>query len=88
MERLLDARGANLVYARTTCSPPNTKQLRRRECRSSNANSLCGQNSAGSRKSVRPFKEIIWGDVSEFESHMPSHAVRSLRRDALAFMTI
>src|SRR6266516_4378333 len=40
--------------------------------RSSNANGLCGQNSAGS---VRPFKEIFCDDISEFESHMPSHAV-------------
>jgi hypothetical protein len=31
-----------------------------------------------SRKSVRPFKEIISGDVSEFEPHMPRQAVRSL----------
>src|SRR5215472_2623818 len=30
-----------------------------------------------SRISVRPFKGIIWDDISEFESHMPSHAVRS-----------
>jgi hypothetical protein len=30
------------------------------------------------RKSVRPFKGIICGDISEFESHMPSHAVGSL----------
>jgi hypothetical protein len=30
------------------------------------------------RKFVRPFKQIICGDVSEFESHMPSHAVLSL----------
>src|SRR2546427_7826780 len=44
--------------------------------RSSNANSLCGQNSAGSRESVRPFKGIVCDDVSEFESYMPSHAVR------------
>jgi hypothetical protein len=28
------------------------------------------------RKSARPFKGIICGDVSEFESYMPSHAVR------------
>ena len=28
--------------------------------------------------SVRPFKGIICDDVSEFESHMPSQAVRSL----------
>jgi hypothetical protein len=31
-----------------------------------------------SRKSVRPFKGIICSDISEFESYMPSHAVRSL----------
>jgi hypothetical protein len=31
-----------------------------------------------SRKSMRPFKGIIWADVSEFESYMPSHAVASL----------
>jgi outer membrane immunogenic protein len=28
-------------------------------------------------KSVRPFKEIICSDISEFESYMPSQAVRS-----------
>src|SRR5215831_15951183 len=43
--------------------------------RSSNANSLCGRNSAGSRKSVRSFKGIFCHDISEFESYMPSHAV-------------
>src|SRR2546430_5764003 len=31
------------------------------------------------RKSLRPFKGIICDDISEFESHMPSHAVASLR---------
>src|SRR5262245_14742403 len=31
-----------------------------------------------SRKSVRSFKGIIYVDISEFESYMPSHAVRSL----------
>src|SRR5262249_21441337 len=30
-----------------------------------------------SRESERPFKGIICRDISEFESHMPSHAVRS-----------
>jgi len=30
-----------------------------------------------SRKSVRSFKGIICADISEFESRMPSHAVRS-----------
>jgi hypothetical protein len=29
------------------------------------------------RKSARPFKGIIFPDVSEFESYMPSHAVGS-----------
>jgi len=33
-----------------------------------------------SRKSTRLFKGIICDDISEFESHMPSHAVGSLRR--------
>jgi hypothetical protein len=33
-----------------------------------------------SRKSVRPFKGIICDDISEFESHMASHAVGSLWR--------
>jgi hypothetical protein len=31
-----------------------------------------------SGKSVRSFKGIICADISEFESYMPSHAVRSL----------
>jgi hypothetical protein len=44
--------------------------------RSSNANSLCGQNSAGC-KSVRAFKGITCNDISEFESYHLSHAVRS-----------
>src|SRR5215813_5891897 len=44
--------------------------------RSSNANSFCRQNSAGSPQILRPFKGIICGDISEFESHMLSHAVR------------
>jgi hypothetical protein len=34
----------------------------------------------GSGESVRAFKGIICDDISEFESHMPSHAVRSLWR--------
>jgi hypothetical protein len=45
--------------------------------RSSNANSLCGQNSAGSRESERPFKRIFCHDVSEFESYHLSQAVVS-----------
>jgi hypothetical protein len=31
-----------------------------------------------SGESARPFKEIFCDDISEFESHMPSHAVQSL----------
>jgi hypothetical protein len=31
-----------------------------------------------SGESARAFKGIICDDISEFESHMPSHAVRSL----------
>jgi hypothetical protein len=31
-----------------------------------------------SHKSMRPFKEIICDDISEFESCQPSHAVGSL----------
>jgi hypothetical protein len=58
----------------TPCSQPSCVSLRR----SSNASSLCSQNSAGFRKSVRPFKGIICDDVCEFESHMPRQAVGSL----------
>jgi hypothetical protein len=46
--------------------------------RSSNANSLCRQNSAGFPQILRPFKGIICGDISEFESHMLSQPVPSL----------
>jgi hypothetical protein len=44
--------------------------------RSSNANSLQSQNSAGFQQ-IRAtfFKGIICADVSEFESYMPSQAV-------------
>ena len=45
--------------------------------RSSNANSLQSQNSAGYRQSVRSFKAIICVDISEFESYMPSLAGRA-----------
>src|SRR5262245_34830034 len=54
--------------------------------RSLNANSLGGQNSAGSLEICATFQWIICADVSEFESYMPSHAVgstRSLRRNFL-----
>jgi hypothetical protein len=57
------------------CSDPSIGPSCVSPRRSSNANSLCGQNSAGSRESARPFKGIFCDDVSEFESYMPSHAV-------------
>jgi hypothetical protein len=37
-------------------------------------------------ESARAFKGIICADVSEFESYMPSHAVRSLWRFAEAVL--
>ena len=43
--------------------------------RSLNANSLGGQNSAGSLEICATFQWIICADVSEYESYMPSHAV-------------
>src|SRR5215510_2653347 len=45
--------------------------------RSLNANSLCGQNSAGSRESERAFKGIFCDDISEFESYHLCQPVRS-----------
>ena len=39
----------------------------------------------GSGKSARAFKGIICDDISEFESHMPSHAVRSPSAKMRAF---
>jgi hypothetical protein len=42
----------------------------------SHANSLSGQNSAGSPQILRPFKGIICDDISEFESYMLSQPVR------------
>jgi len=51
------------------CSCPGVRSPSRVSLRrSSNANSLRGQNSARSRKSVRLFKGIICDDISEFES--------------------
>src|SRR5262249_34437780 len=41
-------------------------------------NSLQGQNSAGFPQICAIFQGIICVDISEFESYMPSHAVRSL----------
>jgi len=59
------------------CRDPDTRRAASPQRRSSNANNLCDQNSAESEKSVRLFKAIVRADISEFESHMPSHAVRS-----------
>src|SRR6266446_224561 len=50
-----------------------------RRC-SSNASGLHVRNSARTGESARAFKGIICDDISEFESHMPSHAVGSLWR--------
>jgi len=38
-----------------------------------------------SRKSVQPFNGMICADVSEFESHMPSHAVGLFERCNVEF---
>jgi hypothetical protein len=46
--------------------------------RSSNANSLCGRNSARSPEICATFQRIFCHDISEFESYMPSQAVRYL----------
>jgi hypothetical protein len=46
--------------------------------RSSSANGLVAKIRPDPKKSVRPFKGIFCPDISEFESHMPSHAVGSL----------
>src|SRR6516164_5940560 len=48
-----------------------------RRC-SSNTSGLPGRNSARILGIRRAFKGIIYDDVSEFESYMPSHAVGSL----------
>ena len=48
--------------------------------RTPNAHSLQNQKSAGFLESLRAFKGISCDDISEFESHMPSHAVASLWR--------
>jgi hypothetical protein len=51
-------------------------ELRIPNAASKNANSTAIR--LDSWKSVRPFKRIICDDISEFESYMASHAVRSL----------
>jgi len=40
----------------------------------------------GNHESMRAFKGIFCNDISEFESYMPSHAVRSLWRFAEALL--
>ena len=73
--RCIDARGQPVHPAeRASVTQARAAYPRRR---SSNANNLCGQNSAGFPQICRPFKGIICDDISEFESYMPSHAVRS-----------
>jgi hypothetical protein len=65
---------------RTLAEDPSRSQPRAafpRRC-SSNASGLHGRNSARTGESLRAFKGIICDDISEFESHMPSHAVWSL----------
>jgi hypothetical protein len=70
-----------LARARITW-PLTEKQLKR---------SLCGQNSAGSRKSMRPFQGIICDDISEIavgtlarrrKVHGPCSSVCSRSRNA------
>ena len=56
---------------------PGTRRAAFPQRHSSKANNLCARIRIDPPKSLRPFKGIICADVSEFESHMPSHAVRS-----------
>ena len=63
-----------LATIKIVCDAPKNSEA----VGSSNANSLCGWNSAGSPESVRPFKGIFCDGISEFESYMASQAVRSL----------
>ena len=75
--RLSDANSMTHVRART---PAEIRHLATRAAfpqrRSSKANTLCGQNSAGFLQICKTFKGIICDDISEFESYMPSQAVR------------
>jgi len=48
--------------------------------RRSNANGLCGWNSAGVQEICTTFQRDNFPDVFEFESYMPSHAVVSTSR--------
>ena len=73
--RLSDANSMTHVRART---PAEIRHLATRAAFPSNANTLCGQNSAGFLQICKTFKGIICDDISEFESYMPSHAAGSL----------
>ena len=77
--RLSDANSMTHVRART---PAEIRHLATRAAfpqhRSSKANTLCGQNSAGFLQICKTFKGIICDDISEFESYMPSQPVPSL----------
>jgi len=74
--RLSDANSMTHLRART---PAEIRHLATRAAfpqrRSSNANTLCGQNSAGFLQICKTFKGIICDDISEFESYMPSQPV-------------
>ena len=67
--RLSDANSMTHVRART---PAEIRHLATRAAfpqrRSSKANTLCGQNSAGFLQICKTFKGIICDDISEFES--------------------
>ena len=67
--RLSDANSMTHLRART---PAEIRHLATRAAfpqrRSSNANTLCGQNSAGFLQICKTFKGIICDDISEFES--------------------
>jgi hypothetical protein len=56
----------------------NRGSAARTQRRSSNANNLQSQYSAGFPQIMRSFKETICVDISEFESSHPSQSVRSL----------
>ena len=66
------------LLAQASCRDPGTRLELCSHRHSSNANSLCSRNSAGSLEICATFQWIICAAVSEFESYMPSHAVASL----------
>src|SRR6266478_8722704 len=70
--------------AQASCRDPGTRLELRSHRRSSNANSLCSRNSAGSPEICVTFQRDVLHDISEFESYMPSRAVRSPPADIRA----